>query len=106
MPKKKKPLPKPTAKEANEAALLLVEHRDGKGGLGRRQEDASSAASLLGYRRAALMTQKQRKALASKGGKTYWSAMSPKERPLEQHRRAAVRRANLKKKRLVLTSRQ
>lgn len=99
MPKKKRPEePRETTDEAREAALLMVEHRDAKGGLGRRNAGASAAASALGRRRFGLMTPEERFAHQSKSSKAYWARMSPKERNIEARRRAEVARKNRLKK--------
>jgi len=46
------------------------------------------AASVLGKRRMALLTKKEHQEMSSRGGKNYWSQMSPEEVRLEQKRRS------------------
>lgn len=96
MPRKKTVKRKPS-RAATDAALLLVEHRDAKGGMGRRNEHASEAASALAARRMSFLSKKQKTALGRKGGKAYWGDLTPEEVSIEQRRRAKVRAANRKK---------
>ena len=97
---RKKPLPykaRKTTTEASEAALLLVEHRDDKGGMGRRNVHASEAAVALGKRRMALMTDDEKKRHQIHAANTFWGRMTKKERSIEQRRRARVRAENKSK---------
>jgi hypothetical protein len=95
MPRKRKPRPIPA--ETSDAALLLVEHRDVKGGLGRPNLHASEAATMLGKRRMALMTDDERKRHQIHAANSFWGRMTKKERNIEQRRRARVRAQNKQK---------